>query len=80
MTQKEKLHEKIKNNPGNVIFDDAVTWLLSWGFTDRAGKGSHRVFTHPDYNGKLTFQRVNGMAKAYQIKQALKAIKEINHE
>jgi len=45
-----------------------------------AVKGSHRVFTHPDYNGKLTFQSVNGMAKAYQVKQALKAIKEINHE
>jgi len=80
MTQKEKLHEKIKNNPGNVNYDDAVTWLLSWGFTERAGKGSHRIFTHPDYSGKLTFQKVNGMAKAYQIKQALAAIKEINHE
>ncbi|MBI5591966.1 MAG: type II toxin-antitoxin system HicA family toxin [Deltaproteobacteria bacterium] len=80
MTQKEKLHEKIKNNPGNVRFDDAVNWLVSWGFTERAGKGSHAVFTHPGYNGKLTFQSVNGMAKAYQIKQALKAIKEIRHE
>jgi predicted RNA binding protein YcfA (HicA-like mRNA interferase family) len=80
MTQKEKLHEKIKNNPANVRFDDALQWLLSWGFTERDGKGSHIVLTHPDYSGKLTMQSVKGMAKAYQIKQALKAIKEINHE
>ena len=80
MTQKEKLHEKIKNSPENVRFDDAVTWLLSWKFINRGGKGSHTVFTHPGYNGKLTFQSVNGMAKSYQIKQALKAIKEIYHE
>ncbi len=80
MTQKEKLHEKIKNCHDNVRFDDVVTWLLSWGFSKRAGKGSHTVFTHPGYNGKLTFQSVNGTAKSYQIKQALAAIKEIYHE
>jgi predicted RNA binding protein YcfA (HicA-like mRNA interferase family) len=80
MTHKEKLHERIKNNPVNVRFDDAVTWLHSWGFIQQGGKGSHTVFIHPDYTGKLTFQNVNGMAKAYQIKQALKAIKEMGHE
>ena len=65
MTQKEKLHEKIKNSPENVRFDDAVTWLLSWKFINRGGKGSHTVFTHPGYNGKLTFQSVNGMDRSY---------------
>jgi len=80
MTQKEKLHERIKNNPENVRFDDAINWLLSWGFIERAGKGIHVIFTHPEYNGRLTLQNVNGKAKPYQIKQALKAIKGIIYE
>jgi len=55
MTQKEKLHERIKNNPVNVRFDDAVTWLHSWGFIQSGGKGSHTAFIHPDYDGKTYF-------------------------
>jgi len=41
--------------------------------------GSHKVFTHPQWDGRLTMQEHRGKAKAYQIRQALRAIKEIHN-
>ena len=79
MTTHSKRHEKIKNNPANVRFEEAETWLLSFGFQEREGRGSHKVFTHPLWDGKLTMQSRKGMAKAYQVRQAIKAIEEIHH-
>jgi predicted RNA binding protein YcfA (HicA-like mRNA interferase family) len=79
MTTRQKRHEKIRNNPANVRFEVAVTWLLSFGFVERDAKGSHIVLTHPDWDGKLTMQDHKGYAKAYQVRQALKAIEEIHH-
>lgn len=79
MTTQSKRHQKIKNNPANVRFEEAEAWLLSFGFKEREAKGSHKVFTHPQWDGKLTMQSRKGMAKAYQVRQALKAIEEIQH-
>lgn len=79
MTTQAKRHEKIKNNPANVRFEEAEVWLLSFGFQEREAKGSHKVFTHPGWDGKLTMQERKGMAKAYQVRQALKTIEEIHH-
>jgi predicted RNA binding protein YcfA (HicA-like mRNA interferase family) len=77
MTTREKRHAKIKNNPANVRFEEVEAWLLSFGFKEREAKGSHTVFTHPLWDGKLTMQSHKGKAKPYQIRQALKAIEEI---
>jgi predicted RNA binding protein YcfA (HicA-like mRNA interferase family) len=79
MTTKWKRHERVKNNPANVRFDDAVTWLLSFGFEEREAKGSHKVFTHAGWDGRLTMQSHKGKAKPYQIRQAIRAIEEICH-
>ena len=79
MATKWKRHEKIKNNPEDVRFEEAEKWLLSFGFIERMGKGSHKVFTHPLWDGRLTMQSVKGKAKSYQVKQALKAIEEIHN-
>ena len=57
----------------------AESWLLSFGFEEREAKGSHKVFTHPQWNGRLTMQSHKGKAKPYQIKQALDAVKEIHN-
>lgn len=35
MTTQSKRHEKIKNNPANVRFEEAEAWLLSFGFQER---------------------------------------------
>ncbi len=79
MTTKWKRHENIKNNPADVRFEEAEKWLQSFGFIERAGKGSHKIFTHPSWNGRLTMQSHKGKAKPYQIKQAVKAIQEIHN-
>lgn len=77
MSTKWKRHEKVKKNPADVRFEEAEARLISFGFQRREAKGSHIVFTHPLWNGRLTMQGYKGKAKAYQIKQALDAIKEI---
>lgn len=79
MTAKWKRHDKIKNNPADVRFEEAEAWLLSFGFKEREAKGSHKVFTHPQWNERLTMQSHKGKAKPYQVKQALDAIKEIHN-
>jgi hypothetical protein len=79
MTSRQKRHEEIKNNPASVHFEEAEDWLISFGFREREAKGSHKVVTHPGWDGKLTMQSHKGNAKAYPIKQALKAIEEIYH-
>jgi len=35
MTTKRKRHERIKNNPADVRFEEAEAWLFSVGFQER---------------------------------------------
>lgn len=75
MTSKNKLHERIRNNPNGVRFADIAPWLRSFDFTLERISGSHHVFRHKSTGIKLNFQPdESGMAKAYQVKQAIKAI------
>jgi len=46
--KKEKRHEKIKNNPANVRFEEAIQWLKDWGFMLERVKGSHHILRHPE--------------------------------
>ncbi len=78
MTSKNKLHERIRNNPNGVKFTDIIPWLRSFGFTLERISGSHHVFRHKITGVKLNFQPdKSGMAKPYQVKQAIKAIEEL---
>jgi len=54
--------------------------LRDAGFTliSGAGKGSHRKFTHPNYEGAVTLSGEDGDdAKHYQEKQVKRAIEEV---
>ena len=54
--------------------------LRGAGFTEvsGAGKGSHRKFTHPSYEGAVTLSGQDGDdAKKYQEKQVKRAIEEV---
>jgi predicted RNA binding protein YcfA (HicA-like mRNA interferase family) len=52
---------------------DAGFTLVSW-----AGKGSHRKFTHANYDGAVTISGQDGDdAKKYQEKQVKRAIEEV---
>jgi len=78
MSKKDKREAAIRNNPYNVRFTDLIGWVESEGFRLRTrGATSHQIYTHADYSGKLNFQNVKGMAKGYQVEQAIEAIDEI---
>lgn len=51
--------------------------LQQAGFVERAGKGSHRIFTHPNLPKPLTLSGASGSdAKQYQEKAVRLAIEE----
>ena len=59
---------------------DLVKDLRDAGFAliPGAGKGSHRKFTHLNYNGAVTLSGQDGDdAKSYQEKQVNRAIEEV---
>jgi hypothetical protein len=67
-----KLIEKIRNNPKNVRFEELCKATEMYGFVYMRHKGSHVMYAKG--NIFLNYQNINGMAKAYQIRQFLDAI------
>lgn len=58
MARLKKKIEKIRNNPRNVSQNDLISILLSLGYIDEGGKGSHTCFRHPQLPGRpLTIPR-----------------------
>jgi predicted RNA binding protein YcfA (HicA-like mRNA interferase family) len=78
MSSRQKRHERIRNNPANIRFAEIEPWLRDFGFTLERMSGSHHVFRHSVIKVKLNFQPdKSGMAKPYQVRQALKIIEEL---
>lgn len=62
---------------------ELVKDLNDAGFTlvPGGGKGSHRKFTHPKYEGAVTLSGRDGEdAKKYQEKQVKRAVDEVKDE
>lgn len=56
---------------------ELIAILISAGFVDRGGKGSHRNFTHHRCGRPITISGNQGDdAKKYQIRQVETALKE----
>jgi predicted RNA binding protein YcfA (HicA-like mRNA interferase family) len=53
----------------NVDYDDLVRLVIALGFRELGGRGSHRVFAHPDVNELVNLQESKGQAKPYQVRQ-----------
>jgi predicted RNA binding protein YcfA (HicA-like mRNA interferase family) len=53
----------------NVDFDDLVRLVIALGFEEVGGRGSHRVFAHPDVRELVNLQESKGKAKPYQVRQ-----------
>ncbi len=51
MSKKDKLLQKIRNNPTNVKFETLQSLLTYYGFSERVPKGgsSHHTFTYGEY-------------------------------
>lgn len=81
----EELLKKARENPSDIRFTDAIKLATQMGWEDVGGKGSHRVFKHPNglllrdkYPRPLNLQEGrNGKVKAYQAEQLLAMATEL---
>jgi len=59
----------------NVSFDDLVHLVQALGFREVGGRGSHRVFAHPEVAELVNLQVERGQAKRYQIRQVMSLVR-----
>jgi hypothetical protein len=79
---KQKIVE-IKNNPKDVKFSDLCKVCEYYFGKPRQTGTSHRVYKTPwQGDPRVNIQNLKGKAKAYQVKQVLKAIErlEVKHD
>jgi len=67
--------EKMRNNPAGVRFAEVCKICDHYFGQARQASGSHRVYKTP-WSGdpRVNIQNSKGYAKAYQVKQIIKAI------
>lgn len=74
---------QMQNNPAGIRFDDLCKVCDHYFGQPRQISGSHRVYKTPwPGDPRVNIQNSKGRAKAYQVRQVLKAIerKELEHE
>lgn len=78
MTQREKVLEKIRNNPNDVPFETLHSLLTYYGFIHRRGKGSHNGYVHSEYSviTPLTIP-YRQPVKVFYVKQAIERIDDV---
>ena len=75
MSKLDKTIAAMRNNPKNVRYDDLYGVCLHYFGLPRQQSGSHAVFCTPwQGDPRVNIQNSGGMAKAYQVRQVLKAI------
>lgn len=70
---------KMRSNPHGVKFSELLKVCTEYFGEPRNSGGSHFFFKTPwPSDPRVNIQNNNGMAKAYQVKQVLKAIDKAN--
>jgi hypothetical protein len=64
-------------NPGSLRFEELCTLARQLGFTHERTRGSHFVFTTEGLRRPLCFQRCDGMAKSFQVRQLLEVARDL---
>jgi hypothetical protein len=73
--------EKMYNNPAGIHFADLCKVCGHYFGQARQASGSHRVYKTPWIGDpRVNIQNSKGQAKAYQVKQVLKAIERLEVE
>ena len=73
--------EKMAGSPQNIRFSDLCRVCDAYFGKARQAGSSHRVYKTPwQGDPRVNIQNSKGKAKAYQVKQVLKAIERLNHE
>ena len=73
----EKAIDALAHNPKSVKFSELSQVLDEW-FGEPRTKGSHRIYRTPwQGDPRLNIQNARGMAKAYQVRQAVRALQKL---
>ena len=81
MSKTSKLFDSIRNNPAGVRFDDLAKVCAAYFGEPRQAGSSHQVYRTPwPGDPRVNIQNVNGMAKPYQVRQVIKAIKKLESD
>jgi hypothetical protein len=74
----EELLRRAKANPAGLRFVEICRLAECFGFVFARQRGSHVLHTRFGRLRPLNFQADNGMAKAYQVRQLLMAISDLD--
>ena len=78
MASIEKLLKQIKAHPSGVQFSDLCKICKHYFGKPRQSGSSHRIYKTPwQGDPRVNIQNSKGKAKAYQVKQVLKAIERL---
>jgi hypothetical protein len=82
VAQTEKLLEAMRNAPQNIAYDDLLAVCVTFFGQPRQRGTSHAVFRTPwPGDPRVNIQRSSGgKAKAYQVRQVLRAIDKLQEE
>ena len=78
MSKCKKLLDEARAGPDNLRFTDLCRLAECYGFVQARQQGSHIVYKRPDHMDLMVFQNRQGKAVAYQVKQLLRAIEELD--
>lgn len=78
MSKVEKLVAAMRKNPRNVKFQDLCKVCDDYFGEPRQKGSSHRIYSTPwPGDPRVNIQNAKGVAKAYQVRQVLKAIDKL---
>lgn len=79
LTKREKLLQKIKNNPKAIKFEEIDKVLLSVGFERRQPSGGSSHYTYMLDNKTLTIPYKRPYVKVIYIKIAIKILEDLGY-
>ncbi|MCP4359374.1 MAG: toxin HicA [Chloroflexi bacterium] len=81
MASVEKIVADMRHNPKGIRFNDLCKVCRRYFGEARQTGSSHRIYKTPwRGNPRVNIQNAKGKAKAYQVKQVLKAIDKMEKE
>ena len=81
MARIAKILDDMENNPKGIRFNDLCQVCEHYFGKARQSSGSHRIYRMPwQGDPRVNIQNDKGKAKAYQVKQVLKAIERLKNE
>jgi hypothetical protein len=81
MSKIDKILDRMYQSPKNIGFSDLCSLCDRFFGAPRQSGSSHKVYKTPWLGDpRVNIQNDKGMAKAYQVKQVLKAIERLQYE